>query len=68
MWYNFKTHDKMTDAVFEGMLNAEIAEGKDPMQLLAIARLNGWERTTDKNKINHLKCARQESTGRRDIK
>jgi hypothetical protein len=60
MWYNFKTHDKMTDAVFEGMLNAEIAEGKDPMQLLAIARLNGWEHQTTRGVGLHIKDAQND--------
>jgi hypothetical protein len=43
MWYNFKTHDKMTDEVFTGLLEAEIKEGKDPLTLLAIARSTGWQ-------------------------
>lgn len=43
MWYNFETHDAMSDEAFDRMLRVEMEAGKEMLTLLAIARANGWQ-------------------------
>ena len=54
MWYNFRARAKLSDEAFVEMMDEEIRQGKDPLSLIANARMNGWQHISDDRNDLHL--------------